>query len=209
MYSIRFLFLIFFGTMLFSSCGENPEKEKQKTKNDSAIVDVVPDSLMQYVRGFDYSIQVGPRLSMTEALVPGAILQYQDYENELYIVVKEETKTEFDSIAHREKSYDETKSPLKNFAAIKLAATKKTMAMKAEPGQTAGEISGMKSEIVAFSGKPEGMDLDVFYKVAFIDFGDKFYTVTIWTVDNYKSKNLAMMDRMLFSFRKEEPVLSK
>lgn len=206
MYSIRFLFLIFCGTILISSCGEKPAEDKKDLPQADTTK---PKMQLNLVRGKDFSIAVGPRLSLTNELVPDAVLQYQDPENELYIIVTEENKIEFQAISRNEKKYDESKTVLKNFAIIKTEFTRKSIALKSEPGHIEAPIGGLPSEIIAFSGKPQGMDNDIFHKVAFIDTGEKIYTVMVWTLDDYKPQNLSMMDQMLYSFRKEAPVLQE
>lgn len=198
--ALRFQFFFFCGlVLLFCSCEEKPAEEKKV----SLAADSVPANIvMQSVCGTEFCISVSPKLSPTNKLDTSAVLQYQDYASELYLIVTEEKKTEFAAHARSEKFYDENKSVIENFCDYKTPIVHQTLTLKAGPGKTKGKIGGMDTEVVSFAGKPAGMELDVLYKVAYIDAGEKIYTIVVWTLDSYKSKNLEMMDRMLYSFRK-------
>lgn len=200
MKSVRIFFILAIAGLLFS-CGDD---HTQAQTGDSLPGNASPSG-PSFVRvdSAGISIELESSLSPTMELDSSAFFQYQDYARELYLMISDEPKDEFISWSKKAKRFNESLPVVENLRETKLGFVRSSIAFKSDPGITAAQIGGMPASIISFSGKPAGMDVEIFYKIAFVDAGEKLYTVTIWTLDDRKAEHLASIDRMILSFRKK------
>lgn len=151
-----------------------------------------------------YQLSVPKHMSLSYELNSDASLQYENAARELYVIVIDEPKVDFIKEFSADEIYDDNLTPEKNYRLVQMKSLKDAIQFRAEPGIKKTTINGLDAEIVDFTGKVEGIAVDIYYKLAFIEGTKNVYMVMTWTLDSKKNENSAEMDQMLQSFKLAE-----
>ncbi len=150
-----------------------------------------------------YKISIPKHMTVSTELNDDASLQYQDIYKELYVIVIDEPKTDFiKTFSDPElNEYNDKLTPEKNYRMVQMKSMKEKMTMKNEPGIKKQTINGLDAEVVDFTGTVEGVESDIYYKLAFVEGTKNLYMIMTWTLDSDKNKNSEEMDQMIQSFK--------
>ncbi|VXA92612.1 conserved hypothetical protein [Flavobacterium sp. 9AF] len=145
----------------------------------------------------DYKIDLPTYLSKSSQLNEDASLQFQNLFKELYIIVIDETKEEFNK-ALMENGIENMFS--KDFDGyVKLLSTnlQNNVEMKHKKEKDT-LINGMRTKLIMFDGKSEGYD--IYYQVAYVEGNEKYYQLMTWTLLDKKDEHENIMNKMVSSF---------
>lgn len=151
----------------------------------------------------EYSIELGTHMKVSTELNEDASLQYADLEEELYIIVIDESSKEFRDAFRNSKEWDEKLTVAENYRKVQMASLKKKIKLKGKPVTQKTSIDKSPAEIVDFVGKIEGIELSIFYKVGFLESDGKLYMIMTWTISDMRARHNAEMNNMIKSFRAE------
>ncbi|HEU4717933.1 MAG TPA: hypothetical protein VFU15_08860 [Bacteroidia bacterium] len=157
----------------------------------------------------DYSVDIPKHLVVATDLNDDASLQYQDPIREFYVIVIDESKDDFINTFKEIGEYDSTKTAEKNYREVQLKSMKDHITMKSDPVLKAAKINGLDAEIADFTGNVEGIQSDIWYKVAFIEGPDNMYMLMEWTKDSDKDKNSDEFDGVINSFKVNKTAAAK
>ncbi|HET6990781.1 MAG TPA: hypothetical protein VFJ43_05630 [Bacteroidia bacterium] len=198
-----------FSFVAFSSCGGmfgkggadstaiKQELEKALAENTNLVTSDTTD----------YSMNIPKHMTSTTELNDEASLQYQDAAKELYVICIDEAKTDFiktfsdPDLDSKFSKYDDKLTPEKNYRMIQMEIMKGKMSVKSEPTVKKAVINGLDAEIVDFTANVEGINYDIYYKLAFIEGTKNMYMLMTWTLDSSKNENMDEMDQMINSFK--------
>src|ERR1041385_423358 len=191
-----------FAFVTFSSCGGS----FGKSGNDSAdmkdaLEKAIAENNLVKVESGGYKVSIPKHLVPDTSLNDVASLQYADLEKNLYIIVIDESKTDFIKTFSDADGYDDNFTPEKNYRITQMNSMKDKMAIKGEPVTTKATINGLDAETVAFTASVPGIDYDIYYKLAFIEGTKNIYKAMTWTLASEKASNEDEMDQMLQSFK--------
>lgn len=179
--------------------------EKNVLNNNSKFISCdTTDGTRRVTINDEYSIELASHMKVATDLNDDASLQYADLEEELYIIVIDESTKEFRDAYRNDKSWDPKLTVAENYRKVQMASMKKTLkAMKGKPTLQKTSISRIPAEIVDFVGKVEGIEPLIFYKIGFIESDGKLYMIMTWTLNDMRSRHNAEMTSMIKSFRTE------
>jgi hypothetical protein len=197
-----------FAFVTFSSCGGS----FGKGGNDSAAMKealekAIAENNVVKVQSGGYQMSLPKRMSEDTSLNDDASLEYADTDpnNELYVIVIDESKTDFiknfSDPDFSDYTYDDNLTPEKNYRMTQMQSMEERMTMKGKPVITKSTINGLDAEIVKFTAAVPQASVDIFYKLAFIEGTKNIYMVMTWTVNSQKSANEEEMDQMIQSFK--------
>ena len=194
-----------FAFVLFSSCGGMLGKGGA---DSVALKEALEKALAEEgnvitVDSGGYKITIPKHMTTSTELNDDASLQYQNIYKELYIIVIDEPKTDFiKTFSDPEiNEYDDNLTPEKNYRIVQMKSMKEKMTLRAEPSIKKTTINGLDAEIVDFTGNVEGVESDIFYKIAFVEGTKNLYMIMTWTLDSDKNKNNEEMESMINSFK--------
>lgn len=141
-----------------------------------------------------YSLSIPSFLTKVNNLNEDASLQYQHAWKELYVIVIDETKTEYESaldIYNLSSSYSQdlsgyTNLVLDNFTQYRGSDTQE------------GMINNLPAKIVRMEENIDG--LDIYFAMAVIEGKENFYQVMTWTLAEKKYQYQEKMQDILYSF---------
>jgi hypothetical protein len=176
---------------------------------DKALADSKPKAVPSEeitVGSGGYKIGIPNHMVSSTELNDEASLQYNDLAEELYIIVIDESKTEFIKTFtdDPEFPYDDKLTPEKNYRMNQMHSLTGRMNLRGTPEIEKATINGLDAEIVSFVGTPSTVDLEIYYKLAFIEGTKKLYMVMTWTLADRKATHEAEMNQMLQSFKLAE-----
>ncbi len=151
-----------------------------------------------------YSMRIPKHMSVATGLNSDASLQYQNTEEELYIIVIDEPSKEFVAGFKKSKSWDESLTNAENYRKIQVATLTKGIKTKGKPVVQQTRAGSLPMEIVDFTGKVKGIDFPIAYKLGFLECDGNLYMIMTWTLQEKKSFHNAEMAEMLRSFRSEK-----
>lgn len=142
-----------------------------------------------------YSIDLPNSLVESKDLNNQASLQYQNLKEEFYVIVIDEPKEE----AHA--ALTEISMPLNLSGYTKFLMTEFMASVKVSEKSDSKdvEINGLKTVQLDFSGITQ--DLDVFFKLAYIEGESHYYQIMTWTLSNRKTEHQEKMNALLVSFK--------
>jgi hypothetical protein len=179
------------------------EKNAEQTSNKMISCDT-SDSPRRITINDEYSIEIPRHMKVATDLNADASLQYNDLEEELYIIVIDESTKEFRETFRNEKEWDENLTVAENYRKVQIANMKKTLkSMKGKPTLQKTSISKTPAEIVDFVGKVDGIDPLIYYKIGFLESDGKLYMIMTWTLNDMRSRHNTEMMNMIKSFRTE------
>lgn len=171
------------------------EREKQ-FKEDQAKKDPANYKPIE-VNGI-YSISVPKDMKPTDYLNDEASLQYFNIYKEQYMIVIDESKSEFLEAFKSFDEYDDDKSVVENYATAQLSFFKEEMTFRKESGLLPMMINGRpalrKTAIADMEGVPEPIS----YQFAFIEGKKNLYLIMAWTTED---KTRDFFEEQMFMFK--------
>lgn len=157
------------------------------------------------VKAVDYMMDIPQHMKSTRELNDEASLQYQDPAAELYIIVIDESKSEFIKTFKEIGDYNDSFSVVSNYSRVQLNSMIEKLRVTEGPFIEKGRvIHGMDAEVDDFKAYAEGIDESIYYKFAFIEGDKNMYMVMTWTLASRKKTHLPEMNGMIYSFRMQE-----
>lgn len=147
-----------------------------------------------------YSLDIpGDMSPMTIEKNPDASLQYANLWKEMYIMVIDESKSEFENIIKSEYMYDYSLSNFGNYVQILSEGFKESFDMYNKPKITDVIIGGKVSKEIEVYGYIDGVGIS---GIVYITEGDEdFYQIFVWTLSSKKSKNLSLLEEVALTFK--------
>lgn len=194
-----------FAFVMFSSCGGTFGKGGSDSASIKEALDkAIAETELVKVESGGYKINIPKHMSPDTSLNDDASLEYADLGpgNELYIIVIDESKTDYIKTYSDDGSYDDNLTPEKNYRMTQMKSMEDKMTIKGgEPQIKKETINGLDAETVSFTGSVPGIESDIYYKIAFIEGTKNIYMVMTWTLASDKSTNEDEMSQMIHSFK--------
>ncbi len=144
-----------------------------------------------------YSIELPTFLSKGTGLQDDASLQYQNLLREFYVVVVDEPKFGLSEILMNAGYTPD----LQGYFNILTADIEGTMENTEIESVKDIQINGLKAKTFSMTGTIPENNIDVFYKMAYIEGEDSFYQIVTWTMKKNKDKYAPQMDKLIRSFK--------
>ncbi|CAN5135796.1 hypothetical protein BH09BAC5_BH09BAC5_10370 [soil metagenome] len=197
-----FIAVVIGSFLLLSSFSGKDYRQTIGNKNFSCVPDL-KDEAERIVINNEYSVKIPSHMTKNNDLNSEASLQYADLKEELYIIVIDESVSEFVEAFKNEKGWNTSMTSAENYRRVQLSNMKKKMKFKGKPVIEKTKAGSLATEIVDFKGKVSGIDALIAYKIGFLECNDKLYMIMTWTTNDMLSKNNSEMNMMIKSFRSE------
>lgn len=147
------------------------------------------------------SIEVPALLTESNDLNEDAAVQMANGLQELYVIVIEESKQEFNDLIIKsgDEFDDDFTADLRGYANVATSSIESSIELISKEDLKPITTNGLPTYIASFEGKING--LDVFYKLSCIEGKDRYYQVLTWTLSSKKEKHLDAMNAMINSFK--------
>lgn len=204
---MRTVFLSFSLAALFFACGSNSSSADQaeETNDFSEIFEEESGepAPTQTVTAKNYSLEVPEYMTPATDLNAEASLQYQNVIKETYVVVLDEPKEEFIDVFADLGLYDDSLSPLENYAQFQSESVLEMMrkvAKKTELEFT--ESEGLKKASFSVVGTVEDVpDLTIYYVLGYVEGANTMYTIMGWTLESRIDRYGVDLDQIVASFK--------
>ena len=133
----------------------------------------------------EYALSVPEYMTEMKSLHEDASFQYANIFKETYIVIIDESKEEFINTFKELEIYNDSLTPLENYADFQLKSFKESIGAL-EIKKIDSNIKKLSSEMYQFNGLVEG--IDIAYLVSFVEADKKMYMLMSWTMKNRYSK---------------------
>jgi hypothetical protein len=175
-------YLIFLFSICFSviSCKKIIESTSSLSKDQVKIEDLKKINVND-----EYALSVPKYMTEMKSLHEDASFQYANIFKETYIVIIDESKEEFINTFKELEIYNDSLTPLENYANFQLKSFKESIGAL-EIKKIESNIKKLPSEIHQFNGLVEG--IDIAYLVSFVEADKKMYMLMSWTMKNRYSK---------------------
>lgn len=146
-----------------------------------------------------YSMEIPNALNPTTDLNEDASLQYQNVFKELYVIVIDETASEFKD-ALVENGIDSLyTNDLYGYSDLLMTGVNMELGNGRSPEFVDKNINGLEARVVDLDAVYDG--LDIFYKFAFFQGKEHYYQIMTWCLAERKYVHQQDMDDMINSFR--------
>ena len=149
-----------------------------------------------------YKIDIPEHMEESDKLNSEASLQYQNLFKELYIIILDEPKKDFNELISDDYYADKYSTDVKGYTDFVLDNYYyETEVTTTDP--EAVKINGLD----AFTHNMEERNTagyDIFFKVAYIEGRNNYYRVMVWTLSEYKEEYRETMERMINSFKETD-----
>jgi len=175
-------YLIFLFSICFSiiSCKKIIESMDSLSKDQVKIEDLKKINVNN-----EYALSVPEYMTEMKSLHEDASFQYANIFKETYIVIIDESKEEFINTFKELEIYNDSLTPLENYADFQLKSFKESIGAL-EIKKIDSNIKKLSSEMYQFNGLVEG--IDIAYLVSFVEADKKMYMLMSWTMKNRYSK---------------------
>ena len=175
-------YLIFLFSICFSiiSCKKIIESMDSLSKDQVKIEDLKKINVND-----EYVLSVPEYMTEMKSLHEDASFQYANIFKETYIVIIDESKEEFINTFKELEIYNDSLTPLENYADFQLKSFKESIGAL-EIKKIDSNIKKLSSEMYQFNGLVEG--IDIAYLVSFVEADKKMYMLMSWTMKNRYSK---------------------
>lgn len=175
-------YLIFLFSICFSiiSCKKLIESAASLSKDEVKIEDLKKINVND-----EYALSVPEYMTEMKSLHEDASFQYANIFKETYIVIIDESKEEFINTFKGLEIYNDSLSPLGNYADFQLKSFKESVGAK-QLKKLESSIKKIPSEIHQFNGLVEG--IDIAYLVSFVEAEKKMFMMMSWTMKSRYSK---------------------
>jgi len=144
-----------------------------------------------------YTVELPGFLSKATTLHDDASLQYQNTFKEFYVVIIDEPKLAFTSVAEGA-GY----SPdLQGYFDILTDSFQKNSTDAKIENKKDIQINGLKGKSFTSEATLEENNIEVFYKVAYVEGKNEYYQIVTWTLKDSKEKYSQQMDQIISSFK--------
>lgn len=157
------------------------------------------DTMQEIVIDERYSMELPTSLSITHNLNDEASLQYQDIIKELYVIVIDEPKSEFNEALEVFMLKDAYTQDLEGYTSLVMDIFTQGVNIyeSSEPQMTT--INGLDAVLLSFEGNSD--NVDVFFKFGIIEGADTYYQIMTWTLLNKKDRFREQMSEMIMTFK--------
>tara|TARA_B110000091_G_scaffold212256_1_gene258607 strand:- start:796 stop:1377 length:582 start_codon:yes stop_codon:yes gene_type:complete len=175
-------YLIFLFSICFSiiSCKKIIESIDSLGKEEFKVEDLKRINVND-----EYVLSVPEYMTEMKSLHEDASLQYANVYKETYMVIIDEGKEEFINTFKELEIYNDSLSPLGNYADFQLKSFKESIGIL-KIKRLERSVKKLPSEIHQFNGSVEG--IDIAYLVSFVEADKKMYMLMSWTLKNRYSK---------------------
>lgn len=204
---MRTVFLSFSLAALFFACGSNSSNADQ-AEETNVLSEIFEEESgepapTQTVSVKDYSLDVPEYMTEANDLNAEASLQYQNVIKETYVVVIDEPKDEFIKVFSDLGMYDESLSPLENYAQFQSESVVEMMSMVADRTDLEfTEVDGLKKASFTVTGTVADVpDLSIYYVLGYVEGATTMYTIMGWTLESRKGRYGVDLEQMVASFK--------
>src|SRR5688572_15741975 len=168
--------------ILFSACllsviaCFNPIREMQKQQNKKEIPDIEKDFQLVEVND-EYSIRIPNYMKKAVSLHEEASLQYQNVFKETYIIIIDESKSEYIETFKDLGEYDTSVSVAANYRIVNQKYLRENATVKNETKPTHEVINGLDAEMIEIEADVDGVD--IYYTMCYIEGDEKMYQI-LW-----------------------------
>ena len=175
-------YLIFLFSICFSiiSCKKIIESIDSLGKEEFKVEDLKRINVND-----EYVLSVPEYMTEMKSLHEDASLQYANVYKETYMVIIDEGKEEFINTFKELEIYNDSLSPLGNYADFQLKSFKESIGIL-KIKRLERSVKKLPSEIHQFNGSVEG--IDIAYLVSLVEADKKMYMLMSWTLKNRYSK---------------------
>lgn len=147
------------------------------------------------------SIEVPKLLIESKDLNDDAIVQMANGLQELYVIVIDESKQEFNDLIKEggDEFEDEYTPNLNGYAKVATSSIESSIELISKEELKPVVTNGLSTYVATFEGKING--LDVYYKLSCVEGKERYYQVLTWTLSSKKDKHLEAMNAMINSFK--------
>jgi len=193
--------------VLFIACGGNASNSVPSDEANGGSEMLVEDSgepaPTQTVTAKNYSLEVPEYMTPATDLNAEASLQYQNVIKETYVVVIDEPKEEFIDVFADLGLYDDSLSPLENYAQFQSESVLEMMRMVAKKTELKfTESEGLKKASFSVVGTVEDVpDLTIYYVLGYVEGANTMYTIMGWTLESRIDRYGVDLDQIVASFK--------
>ncbi len=147
----------------------------------------------------DYRLDIPKYLKEMKALHDEASFEYANIYKEVYVVVLDESKQKFISLFQELEMYDESKTPLENYADFQMKSIKESL-VNSRNNIVPIKIKNLSTKHYELHGilVPDGIEIG--YLLGFIESNQKMYMVMTWTLKERYQKYENTMKTIQKSF---------
>jgi hypothetical protein len=178
--SFIFRMLIVLSFFSFSSCQEEKEYEARLVNNT-------------------YSIEIPLMLTQATSLHDEASLQYQNLQQELYVLAIEEPKNEIHDMIHQEEALTNFTPDFEGYA--KLITENMDLRVRLDHVTELKDtiINGHKAKLQTMESEIDGNK--AYYWIGIFEGDKNYYQVITWTLLAKKELHQSKMEHMIYSFK--------
>lgn len=149
--------------------------------------------------GNTYSVSIPGHLDKTDDLNDDASLQYQNLWKELYVIVIDEPKDEFNELMEIEGGFLGYEANFQGYSDLILDGFDEAIDLKAPFVVKDTVINGMNAKFTAQSAYFEGMD--IYYQIGIYEGKENYFQMFTWTSEGKKEKLKNQMNKMMVSIK--------
>jgi hypothetical protein len=177
--------------LFLSSCLDSKKKNSSSTTHQDEFITVSVNN--------DYEISVLKDMQKTTGLNSDASLQYQNIYKEIYTIVIEEPKKEFED-ALKELDYEE-KSTIGFYRNIQLKRLGERMDISDQSIPSIMNIGGLEAETLEIDAKVDNIEEELTYFLTFIDGNSSIYMIMSWTLKSKRQEHKKTFKTIAESFK--------
>ena len=150
--------------------------------------------------GNKYSVSLPSFLvKASTTLNEDASLQYLHTWKEFYVIVIDETKSEFQKALVDNNLTDVYENDIEGYSSLLLDNFEQVISISNKSGIVATQINNMPARLITINGRAEG--IDVFYSLAFIQGKERYYQVMAWTLSSKEYEYKVIKEKIMYSLR--------
>ena len=175
--------------------------DTKKTNEDSSEEVISGENFRDVTITDEYRISIPKVMVSTTGLNNEARLQFQNVDQEIYLIILEEPKTELEHLLTNQNREAEESSILSEYGALQLERLGGAMKVKKRVGPKKLTIQELNAELFEIMGEIPNLKADLYYSLTFIEGVEKVYTVMSWTLDSQKDKYRTTFEHIATSFK--------
>jgi len=146
-----------------------------------------------------YTISLPPFVKESSGLNDDASLQYQNSLREFYVVVIDESKSEFEKALSDNDLNDLYPKNIKGYSELLMFGMEQAIEIKSKSMLRDTVINNQPARLQTIKGRVEGTD--IFYSIGFIQGVKRYYQVIAWTLQNKEKEHAGVMKKIIASFK--------
>lgn len=187
-------YLVYLTLSLFLlSCGNKKKEAESESapKIETKKVDV----------NGKYTIEVADFLNSASGLNDDASLQYQNPVREVYIIVIDEPKKEFEEAIVGTEFHDSTKSTLSNYANAQAESIKQNVTISKISNMMSRKIGSLNAESISVEGSVSGVPFPIFYHLTYVEGKEDLYMIMQWGLQSKRDEINPIFEKTVNSFK--------